>query len=196
MESANVKSDTREHLLAAAADFVQARGYNAFSFRDLAERVGIRTASIHYHFPTKADLGRELLLKHRQDNEDFFKRVDAEGGNAYVRLKRYFEAFRKAYGNSDGICLGGMMATDSESLPEEVLVEVRHCYADHEQWLTKTLKTGQREGSIHLSDSPAVVARSLFDALEGALVATRAFRNPRRLESVISWLFQQLAPRS
>ena len=56
-----VIATTREQLLAAAADLLQRVGYASFSFRDLADAVGIRAASVHYHFPTKADLGLALV---------------------------------------------------------------------------------------------------------------------------------------
>ena len=56
---------TRHALLDAAGELAQTRGYNAFSFRDLSERIGVTTASIHYHFPSKADLGRELVIRYR-----------------------------------------------------------------------------------------------------------------------------------
>ena len=195
MEAKPPESDTRERLLAAAMEFVEARGYNAFSFRDLSERVGIRTASIHYHFPTKADLGRAMVVKHREDNAAFFERIDRAGGTAHERLKRYCEAFRNSYGNGARICFGGMMATDSESLAPEVLAEVRGCYGDHEAWLARTLKAGLRDGEVQFSQSPAIVARAIFDALEGAMLATRAFRTPRRLVETIDWCLRQVEPK-
>ena len=60
-EPAAVAATTREQLLTVAADLLQRVGYASFSFRDLAEAVGIRAASVHYHFPTKADLGVALV---------------------------------------------------------------------------------------------------------------------------------------
>ncbi|CAN5146067.1 TetR/AcrR family transcriptional regulator [soil metagenome] len=191
-----VESETRELLLTAAMEFVEARGYNAFSYRDLSESIGIRTASIHYHFPTKADLGVAMVVRHRQDNAEFFQRVDGGGGTAFERLKRYCEAFRKSYGKGARICFAGMMATDSESLTPEVLAEVRGCYSDHEEWLTRTLKDGHRKGEVQFHESAAIVARAIFDALEGAMFATRAFRTPQRLVTTINWCLRQIEPRS
>lgn len=194
MKTVPTKPDTREQLLAAATELVETLGYNAFSYRDLAERVGIRTASIHYHFPTKSDLGRELVAQHRRDNADFLQRVDRAGGSSLERLRRYCEAFRKSYGNGPGICLGGMMATDSESLPPVVLAEVRSCYQDHETWLRSVLAAGREQGELQFHGSPTTVARVIFDALEGAMMATRAFRTPRRLIEMIDWQLSQISP--
>jgi TetR/AcrR family transcriptional regulator, transcriptional repressor for nem operon len=187
--------DTRKQIVELASEFVQAVGYNAFSFRDLAERVGIRTASIHYHFPSKADLGREIVRQHRSDNGEFFARLDRSGGTAFERLQSYCDAFRNSYGKGNRICIGGMMATDSESLPPDVLEEVRGCYGDHEKWLAGTLKEGLRKGEVRFSESPAIVARVIFDALEGAMLATRAFQTPQRLVNTIKWCLSQIQPR-
>ena len=192
---AKAESDTREQLLVAAMALVEARGYNAFSYRDLSECIGIRTASIHYHFPTKADLGVAMVVRHRQDNTEFFQRIDRSGGTAFEKLKRYCEAFRNSYGKGARICFGGMMATDSESLSPDVLQEVRGCYDDHEQWLTRMLKEGRRKGEVQFTEPPAIVARAIFDALEGAMMATRAFRTPQRLITTINWCLRQIEPR-
>jgi TetR/AcrR family transcriptional regulator, transcriptional repressor for nem operon len=184
--------DTRTQLLDAAMALVEARGYRAFSYRDLAAAVGIRTASIHYHFPAKADLGRAMLVKHREDNAAFFDRVDRGGGTAYERLERYCRAFKRSYGRGDRICFAGMMATDSETLAPGVVAELRHCYRDHERWLALTLAEGRAAGDLAFNEPAAVVARSLFDALQGAMLATRAFRTPKRLAAVIDRCLGQL----
>jgi TetR/AcrR family transcriptional regulator, transcriptional repressor for nem operon len=45
-----VSSDSREKILAAARRVAQAHGYNGLNFRDLAEGVGIKAASIYMPF--------------------------------------------------------------------------------------------------------------------------------------------------
>jgi len=195
MKTVPKRPDTREQLLVAATEFTQVLGYNAFSYRDLAERVGVRTASIHYHFPSKGDLGREVVIRHRRENAEFMEQVERAGGTALDRLRRYCEGFRKSYGNGSRMCLGGMMATDSESLPAEILAEVRGCYEDHENWLAKTLRLGLARGDIQFSGSPKTLAKILFDALEGAMLATRAFRTPARLVETIEWHMNLFTPR-
>ena len=48
--------------------------YHAVSFRDLATEIGIKSASIHYYFPQKADLGRELVARYA---DRFLQSLDA-----------------------------------------------------------------------------------------------------------------------
>ncbi len=52
-----MSSSAREAILAAARRRAQAHGYKGLNFRDLANDVGIKAASIYYHFPSKALLG-------------------------------------------------------------------------------------------------------------------------------------------
>src|SRR6201987_6515356 len=51
------RSETAEQILELAEMLIQTRGYSAFSYQDIADSLGIRKASIHYHFPSKTDLG-------------------------------------------------------------------------------------------------------------------------------------------
>jgi TetR/AcrR family transcriptional repressor of nem operon len=85
---------TIDQLLDAAQELAQTRGYNAFSYRDLAERVGIRSASIHHHFPSKADLGRALVARYRDRFSDGLRRIGAGQGDAPAQLAAYVDLLR------------------------------------------------------------------------------------------------------
>jgi AcrR family transcriptional regulator len=65
---AEVSSDSREKILAAARRVAQAHGYKGLNFRDLAEDVGIRAASIYHHFPSKADLAAAVAGRYWEDS--------------------------------------------------------------------------------------------------------------------------------
>src|SRR5580704_4135811 len=113
--------DTRAQLLDVALELVQLRGYNAFSFRDLADRVGIKTASIHYHFPTKGDLGLALVRQHRRVLAEAFARLDNEP-DPLRRLQQYAGVFRSTLENGHRMCLGGILAIEYQTLPAELVV--------------------------------------------------------------------------
>ncbi len=72
--------DTRTLILDVAQELVQSRGYNGFSYRDIALRLGVRNAAIHYHFPSKGDLGRELLVRYRERLRASLARIDEQQG--------------------------------------------------------------------------------------------------------------------
>jgi TetR/AcrR family transcriptional regulator, transcriptional repressor for nem operon len=81
--------DARNELLGLAETLVRTPGYNGFSYRDLAEQIGITTASIHYHFPTKGDLGEALIENEREVIARNLAQLDAAEKDPRRRLERF-----------------------------------------------------------------------------------------------------------
>src|SRR5215218_10339125 len=124
MTDDTTRGSTATQILDVAQELAQTRGYNAFSYRDLAERVGIRSASIHHHFPAKGDLGRALVARYRERFSDALRRIGAANGGSAVKLAAYVELFRATYEQGGRLCLGGMFAADLPTLPSEVQEQV------------------------------------------------------------------------
>lgn len=188
-----MQASTREMLLDAAERLARSRGYNAFSFRDLSERVGVTTASIHYHFPSKADLGRELTKRYR---ERFQAALDAI--NQTSPPKQQFNCFLALFEASQrqgGVCLCGPLASEFHTLPPDVQSEVQRFYLDAEEWLSRILDKGRRAGEFRF-DGPAMsIARSIVASIEGAMIAAEALNDPARLTQAIKWITASIAPR-
>ena len=73
-----MSSNSREAILSAAKNAAQAHGYSGLNFRDLAEDVGIKSASIYYHFPSKADLGAAVARRYWEDTAAALETISAE----------------------------------------------------------------------------------------------------------------------
>src|SRR5205807_7981043 len=117
---ARTKTDMREAVMAAARATVQAHGYNALSFRELAKRVGIKSASVHYHFPTKGDLGAALARRYTEDGANYLAELLATSSDPPWCMDRYTEIFRSALANDNRLCLCGIMSAALGDLPPEV----------------------------------------------------------------------------
>jgi TetR/AcrR family transcriptional repressor of nem operon len=187
---------TADHLLDVAQELAQTRGYNAFSYRDLAERVGIRSASIHHHFPGKGDLGRALVARYRERFSDALRKIGAGSGGAAAKLAAYVDLFRATYDQGGRLCLGGMFAADLPTLPPEVQEQVRGFYADNEAWLGRLLDAGRRTSELDFEGSPRDAAAALLDGLEGALLAARAHDSATRFARASRWLLRAVGARS
>lgn len=137
--TSETKLDTRKAIMDAGQAVVQARGYNALSFRELAKTVGIKSASIHYHFPTKGDLGAALAKRYTETAAKAFDHFLAAAPDAAERLRLYTDVFRAALLNDNRMCLVGIMAAEKTDLPPEVLVEVDGFIALNVAWLTRAL---------------------------------------------------------
>lgn len=164
-------SDTGETILAAARRRAQAHGYGGLNFRDLAADVGIRSASIHYHFPTKADLGAAVARRYREDSGAALEALWDKARDSKACLREYPRVFRKALENDNRMCMCSFMAAEHDDLPEAVKVEVR-AFADvHVGWLEKILAAadgGADAGAVRQR------ARAIFAAVTGAQLMARS----------------------
>src|SRR5580692_6373314 len=124
--------DTRGELLDLAEELVRTRGYNGFSYRDLADQIGIKTASIHYHFPTKGDLGEALVENEREVFARNLAQPDAAEKDPRRRLERFIQLFQSTtIGCHNRMCLGAMLAVEQETLPDAVEQAVRRLFEEN-----------------------------------------------------------------
>ncbi len=163
-------ADTKQMIMDAARAMVQARGYNGLSFRELAKEVGVKSASIHYHFPTKGDLGAALARRYADEAIEIFDGFLAASPDVEICVKKYTDVFRSALSNNNRMCLCGIMAAEHDDLPPEVRVEVDRFTDVNVQWLVKLLSRGKSKAA-----TAAVRRRALaiFAAVEGAQLVAR-----------------------
>jgi TetR/AcrR family transcriptional repressor of nem operon len=162
--------DTKETILSAARAAAQAHGYGGLNFRDLAAQVGIKAASLHYHFPTKADLGAAVAKRYWQDTAAALEAMRGEMPNAGDCLRRYPSIFRRSLENGNRMCLCSFMAAEFDDLPEAVRDEVENFANINVSWLSETLI------AAGLTD-PAEAekrARAIFAAVSGAQLLARS----------------------
>ena len=164
-------SDTVERILDVAEDCIRERGYNAFSFREIAKEIGIKSASVHYHFPTKADLGAAVVRRYT----DYFIHKLGEPGEGGIAprelLDNYTEEFRKVMARDQKMCIGGILGAEADSLPEEVVEATRHFFESNLEWLAVVLERVDTECS---HEEARTRAFRMLAALEGALILARS----------------------
>ncbi|MCF4127547.1 TetR/AcrR family transcriptional regulator [Methylobacterium sp. SyP6R] len=164
-------ADRREAILAAARATAQAHGYAGLNFRDLGAAVGITSASIHYHFPSKAALGAAVARRYWEDSKVRLDALWEESEDPLSCLAEYPRLFRRALEDGNRMCLCGFMAAEHDDLPDEVRLEVR-AFADVQvAWLARMLlAAGAGEGPTVIEQK----ARAIFAAVGGAQVMARS----------------------
>ncbi|WP_424812598.1 TetR/AcrR family transcriptional regulator [Roseococcus sp. YIM B11640] len=163
-------SNAREAILDSARRTAQSHGYNGLNFREIAADVGIKAASIHYHFAGKAELGAALARRYREDAAARLEAMRLEAGNPAECLHRYPELFRKALETGNRMCLCSIMAAEYEDLPEAVRQEVQ-AFADvNVSWLASRLADA---GLVHGGEGE-MRARAIFAAIAGAQLMARS----------------------
>ncbi len=170
---------------------VQTRGYNAFSYADISAQVGIRKASIHYHFPNKSDLGKEVVARYRETFRKKLDQIDRATDNQRHKLERYAQLYLDGL-QDQRMCLCGMLAADFTTLPEVVREEVKGFFADNEAWLTKVLVEGCSTGIVRCTGSAEIEAQLLLSGLQGAQLAARSYGDITRFHSIAQRLLSGL----
>jgi TetR/AcrR family transcriptional regulator, transcriptional repressor for nem operon len=178
--------DTRQSILDAAETLILTRGYNGFSYKDIAEVVGIRKASIHHHFPSKVDLGAAFV-------DGYFHRFEQwrEGVNdlsVAQKLAALLEMFKRVSNNAEKICPMGMLTAEYPTLPSIVQDSLRRLLGAMDQWLVQVLVQGQAEGYLRPAPDAPVMAKVIINAMSGSMKMARVFQDVDRLEQVFSAL--------
>ncbi len=182
---------TRSRILDVAEQLVQTRGCNGFSYADISAELGITKASLHYHFATKAELGRTLVARYTEGFGTALERIATTFTDAPSQLRAYVELYSGVL-REERLCLCGMVAAEYATLPVPMQEALRVFFELNERWLTRLLDAGQRAGTLALRTSTAEAARMLVGALEGAMLVARAYGDPARFSAAAELLLRQL----
>ncbi len=186
---------TADRILDAAEALAQTRGFNGFSYGDLARIVGLTTASLHYHFPSKAELGRRLMARYTERFGHELEGIRASRRSAPESLEQYARLFVSVV-RDERICLCGMLAAEYATLPGGIQDEVRRFFDLNEAWLAEAVAEGQEAGTLATEGSPLEIARLLIGALEGAMLVARSYNDPDRFEATARRTIAAFAPRA
>ncbi|HEV2613853.1 MAG TPA: TetR/AcrR family transcriptional regulator [Gammaproteobacteria bacterium] len=180
------KPDTYNHILDIAEELIQTVGFNAFSYADIAARIGIRKASIHYHFPAKTDLGKHLMLRHQSNATVYLNNLIKEHKNHKDILVIYLKSiFASTYEADFKMCLGGMLATDVLTLDSALQNEVQAFFRLTQDWLITLLKHGKKHKNFKFTDSPADIAKQILIMIEGGLLLARLYQDDKWLKTAM-----------
>jgi TetR/AcrR family transcriptional repressor of nem operon len=165
-----MSSSSKEAILAAARRTAQAHGYSGLNFRDLANEVGIKAASIYHYFPSKADLAAAVARRYWEDSAVALESMLTETSDPALCLHQYPGTFRKALENNNRMCLCSFMASEHDDLPEAVKKEVQTFADVNVAWLSKMLSAAAVVGV----DESEQRARAVFAAIAGAQLIARS----------------------
>ncbi len=189
--------DTASRILDVAERLVQVRGFNGFSYADVAAELNVTKASLHYHFAGKAELGEALIGRYASRFAEALDRIAAKPIDARAKLDAYARLYTDVLRN-ERMCLCGMLAAEYQTLPEPMREAVLRFFDQNEEWLASVLEQGQRDGSLHLTASPAEVARMIVSGLEGGMLVARTYGDLARFRASANRLITSLtgtAPR-
>lgn len=157
------KMSSTDHILDAAELRMRQEGYNAVSFRDIAADVGIKSASLHYHFPKKADLGVALVKRYADTFQTLLDEQTAALTDPSAKIEIFIDLHRRALKDQGLLCLCAVFGAEAKGLPEEVTQNVRSFFETNIEWLSSHYKAAG-------ITNPKARAKAGVAALEGSLM--------------------------
>jgi TetR/AcrR family transcriptional repressor of nem operon len=185
-------ANTRSRILDAGERLVQVRGFNGFSYADVAAELSLTKASLHYHFPSKAELGEALIARYAERFAHALADIDANLTHPPAKLGAYASLYAEVL-RQERMCLCGMLAAEYETLPSPIRDAVVTFLDDNEAWLAPVLEQGREEGSLRFAGTAADTARSIVSGLEGAMLVARPYGAIERFETAAALLLASLA---
>ena len=169
MENGN---GTTVRILDVAEQMLQVRGYNGFSYGDVATELGITRAALHYHFKGKAELGRALVERYAARFSAALDDLDATAPNAAAKLRGYIGLYTDVL-SADRMCLCGMLAAEHRTLPDPMQRAVCDFFSANTTWLQKVLEEGCADDSLRCPGTTEDSASMVLGALEGGMLIAR-----------------------
>jgi TetR/AcrR family transcriptional regulator, transcriptional repressor for nem operon len=184
---------TGSRVLDVAERLVQVRGFNGFSYADIAAELQITKAALHYHFAGKADLGEALIGRYASRFAEALAGIDAAGLGPAVKLAAYADLYLKVLRDRK-MCLCGMLAAEYQTLPQPMRDAVLTFFDRNERWLEGVLTQGRDEGGLRFTGSARDTARMIVASLEGAMLVARPFGDIARFQAAAANLLAGLTP--
>jgi TetR/AcrR family transcriptional regulator, transcriptional repressor for nem operon len=182
---------TPSRILDVAERLVQVRGFNGFSYADIAAELHITKAALHYHFAGKADLGSALIVRYASRFAEALAGIDANGLGPETKLTAYTDIYLEVLRDRK-MCLCGMLAAEYQTLPPPMRDAVIAFFDLNESWLEDVLAEGRDEGSLQFTGSARDTARMVVASLEGAMLIARPYGDIVRFQAAAANLLSGL----
>jgi TetR/AcrR family transcriptional repressor of nem operon len=118
-------SDMKAAIMDAAERRMQKGGFGGFSFREIAADVGIKSSSVHYHFPSKEDLAAAVVRRWAEYTSEL---IDKELEKDADPVRVWTKAFRGTAYSEARMCPCCVLGAASQDLPEPVAKEVKRFF--------------------------------------------------------------------
>lgn len=168
-----------DQILDSAEKMARIGGYDGFSFRDIAKDIGIRAASVHYHFPGKADLCAAMIRRYTDRVMATLPGPLDRSSEPDDLLQTYVHAYGRVLRDDKMMCLCGMFGAQIAYLPDNVKAEVKRFFELNIDWLERLL---ERKLPEETAQNRRVRAAKIFATLEGGLIAAQVLNQPNLID--------------
>lgn len=167
-------TNTKRAILDLAESFLQEKGFNGFSYAHIASELGVKNAAIHYHFPSKEDLGCAVVQRYRDRFQLWVNNARVKDLSPQEKLDWFFGIYASMRADHGKVCLAGSLETEFNSLPASLRAQTAALTSELLAWLGATLEEGREAGVFRFNGTPEDKAALILSSLQGALQMARA----------------------
>lgn len=181
--------ETKDAIVDMANKLLIERGYNAFSYKNISKEIGIKTSSIHYHFPVKTDLGIAVIKLHQQALEHTIGKT--AGKTAVEKLGILFSYYKKLV-EADKVCIVGALTSDINTLEDPLRIELIAFANSVVDWAADILHEGKEQNTFYPVKDIALKAKLLIANLMAIVQVARIEKDSKSFDSMSGMLFEEI----
>lgn len=182
---------TKQIIIETADHLIRSNGFNAFSFSDISDKIGIKTSSIHYHFPSKSDLGVATIKEHIRRFEAL--KSELKNKSPLIKLKGFLAIYSQVK-SENKVCLVGSLATDLNTVDEPIKKELKIFAALVLDWMTQVLAEGKKQKIFEFTSTPRTKALMVITNIL-AIIQLSRLTGPQDFELVKETILKELKPK-
>ncbi len=184
--------NTRQQLVELGEATMRQHGYTGFSYAMLAKQAGIRKASIHHHFPAKADLGLAVLDAHADRLATILADIKATSRTGAIAMQACIRLYRPDPEDGFAMSLCTALSADQTELPEPMQPMLSRATQMVCDWLESVMLMGRQDRSIMVPGTPADDAVATLAQLQGAQLLARAAEDASRFDTAMSSIMARM----
>lgn len=167
-------NDTRSEIIRLASELIRSIGYNSFSYADISKKLDIKNAAIHYYFPSKSDLGVEVI----KENLFVFNELieDWKTLDCRTQFANYIH-MHDSFISKSWVCVVGSLSPSYDTLPENMQKELEKLVYTILEWLTDLLDKGKKSKVFSFTETPRTKAFMTHSALLSSLQMNKVLKN-------------------
>ncbi len=165
-------SDTKTEIIRIATSLVLEKGFNAFSYADISKALNIKNAAVHYHFPSKDDLGIAIMKAQQEGLKGLIQGLRNRQASEVEQINVLFDIYVGLFGQKQ-ICALGAMGSDIQTLSPDIQIEVKKDYEQVIDWLMEILDKGREKGLFKFEGESSIKAVIIMNNLISGVIVAR-----------------------
>lgn len=183
---------TKENILEIAQNLMLQKGFSGTSIDEIITATGLTKGGFFYHFDSKNDLAKHLMLKYQRDDDIFFNslfsRAEELSEDPLQQMLIFLKLLAEAMGNLPEVHPGCLIATftsANQQLNEEVKAVTAQCTLSWRELFAQHLQKICGQYAMKTETPINELADMLSTVIEGGIIMSRTLADQKILAQQI-----------